>query len=136
MQRQLRTYIVPFVIILTVLLLTRFPLADCIDCEGPHPWGRNDASYLLRSNIFLAWLFGTSFLFGLFRVRGGWVAPPLIALGDCLTQHIGGVPWWSLLGNEGPFILAIDSFVGLTGLALGGCASFLVKKAQARHRIV
>ncbi len=74
MSSRLRPYIVPTIVLLTVLVLILFPRADCFDCDFPHPWGRDDAAYALRSEIFLAWLAGTSFFFGLYRVRGGWIA--------------------------------------------------------------
>jgi hypothetical protein len=135
MRSRLRAFIVPSIVLLTVLVLVRYPLADCFDCEGPHPWGRDDAAYLFRSHFFIAWLFGTSFLLGLYRVRGGWVAPLLIALGDCLTQHLGGVAWWSLLNNEGPLILLSDSFFGLIGLALGAFVNLLASKARKYRRV-
>ncbi len=131
MRSRLRTWIMPVIVVLTIVVLVRFPLADCFDCEGPHPWGRDDVAYLSRSHLFTAWLFGISFLLGICRARFGWVAPLLIAVGDCLTQHIGGVSWWSLLNNEGPFILLGDSFIGLVGLALGGFTQFLILKTRA-----
>ena len=124
------TWIVPLVVVLTILALVRFPLADCFDCEGPNPWGRNDVAYLLRSRLFMAWLAGSSILLGVYRVPFGWSAPLLIAMGDLLTEHIGGVAWWSLLNNEGPFILLFDIGFGMAGLGLGALIQVILRKTK------
>jgi hypothetical protein len=117
-------------VVLTILVLVRFPLADCFDCEGPNPWGRDDVAYLLRLRLFMAWLTGSSILLGLYRVPFGWLAPLLIAMGDLLTEHIGGVAWWSLLNNEGPSILLFDIGFGMAGLALGTLIQVILRKIK------
>jgi hypothetical protein len=39
-------------------------------------------------------------------------------LADLMTQHLGGVPWWSLRENEGPIIILVDLFAGFALLSL------------------
>jgi hypothetical protein len=78
----------------------------------------------------MAWLFGSSFVLGVYRVQFGWLAPLLIAVGDLLTEHIGGVAWWSLLNNEGPFILLFDIVCGMAGIALGVLIQFVLRRIR------
>ena len=116
---RLRPYIVPALIGLTAIALVLFPIADCIDCDVLRPWGRNDAAFAIRSEIFDIWLLGASFLVGLFRLRHGWVLPLAFVAINCLTEPLGGVAWWSLIQNEGPLILLIGGLAGLLSFAIG-----------------
>jgi hypothetical protein len=49
-----------------------------------------------------------------------WLIPPGIMLANLMTQHLGGVPWWSLRENEGPIIILVDLISGfiLLGIAV------------------
>jgi hypothetical protein len=54
-----------------------------------------------------AWVLIAPFLAGAFPMKRGWLVP-IIVLGTLLaTQPLGGVAWWSLKDNEGPFILML-----------------------------
>jgi hypothetical protein len=39
-------------------------------------------------------------------------------IADLMTQHLGGVPLWSLKANEGPIIIAFDLGAGFMLLSL------------------
>ena len=88
--------------LLTVLALCIHPLPFCIDCEFPDPWGHQSSAVDVP---LLIWLLVAPFLAGLFAVRKGWLVPICVVLALLATQSIGGVAWWSLRENEGPFIL-------------------------------
>ena len=51
------------------------------------------------------WLLIAPFLAGVFPVKRGWLVPVVTVLALLATQPLGGVAWWSLRENEGPFIL-------------------------------
>ena len=113
-------WIVPIITVLTVVALARFPLADCFDCEGPGAWGRNEAAYKLRSEVFLGWLIVAPFILGFARIPFGWTVLISMSVIDFLTQHyFGGVPWWSLKNNEAPFILLFDTCLSFAALSIG-----------------
>jgi hypothetical protein len=97
----LRRHLDLVLIAISFCALILFPLADCFDCDYPHPWGRNDAAYATRSMEFVCWLAGASLLAGFSRRRFGWMVPVAITLIACATEPLGGVAFWSLLNNEG-----------------------------------
>jgi hypothetical protein len=74
----------------------------CIDCEFPNPWGRVGSAV---DTPLLVWLAVAPFLAGLFALKKGWLVPVSMVLALLVTQPLGGVLWWSLRDNEGPFIL-------------------------------
>lgn len=107
---------------LTLIALCIHPLPFCIACEFPDPWGH-------KSNAFdvplLIWLLIAPFLAGVFALRKGWLVPICVVVALVATQPIGGVDWWSLRENEGPFILNF----GLPTTALCFVVGYLVHKA-------
>jgi hypothetical protein len=119
LRQWLGSHLVLVLILVTLCALVLFPIADCFDCQFPSPWGRNDAIYEIRSIVFDCWLFGASFLLGVLKKRWGWLVPIAIALIACATEPLGGVPLWSLLGNEWPEMLIFGGFVGLTSFVIG-----------------
>jgi hypothetical protein len=96
-----------------IVLLIR-PIPECIDCEGPNPWGRNDAFYYRASAILSVWFVIASITAGFYSARKYWMVPLLIIIAHLVTQPLGGVPMWSLLNNEGPAI-------AIMGIMAGGC---------------
>ena len=136
-KRRLKLFLVPMIILVTVVALSLFPIADCFDCEGPHPWGRDDVAYQVRSEIFDIWLLGVSFLVGVFRLRFGWIVPLAIVVANCITEPLGGVGLWSLIKNEGPVILIMGGLFGLIAFGAGRLVSeFVVRKNQSAARIL
>jgi hypothetical protein len=115
----LKSHLVLILILVTLCGLALFPIADCFDCEGPNAWGRNDAAYEIRANVFDVWLVGTSLLVGFLRQRRGYFVPIAAMLIYCATMPLGGVKLWSLFGNEGPTALIIGLPVGLCSFAVG-----------------
>jgi len=115
----LRRHLALVLIAVSFCALILFPLADCFDCEGPQPWGRNDGSYATRSMVFDYWLVGASLLAGLSRHRFGWTVPVAITLIARATEPLGGVAMWSLLHNEGPIILIFGGALGLASFFAG-----------------
>ena len=107
---------------LTLIALCIHPLPFCIDCEFADPWGH-------KANAFdvplLIWLLVAPFLAGLLALRRGWLVPICVVLALLVTQSIGGVAWWSLRENEGPFILIF----GLPTTAVGFGIGYLIHKA-------
>jgi hypothetical protein len=137
MRMRVRPFLVPMIILVTVIALSLFPIADCFDCEGPNPWGRDDVAYQLRSEVFEAWLILASFLVGIFRIRFGWTVPLAIAIADCLTQPLGGVELRSLINNEGPVALIMDTLIGLVSFGVGRLLSeFVIRRNQSTARIL
>jgi hypothetical protein len=103
----------------TFIALALHPIPECVACEYPNPWGRNDAAYARDSAIFVVWLLSTSFVAGAFRIKRSWLVPVSIVVADLGTQPIGGVAVSSLLRNEGPMILLFGLVAGGTSLGLG-----------------
>ena len=129
-----RLWILPLTIIVTGVALARFPLADCFDCEGTGAWGRNEAAYQLRSEVYLGWLLVAPFILGFARIPFGWTVPFVMSVIDCLTQHyFGGVPWWSLENNEGPFILLFDTCVSFVAMSVGAGARLALTQLNKRN---
>jgi hypothetical protein len=86
----------------TIVALSVCPIPLCFDCEFPNPWGHVQA----RCEAPLAvWLLFAPFAAGILGLRRSWLVPVCVVLGFLATQPLGGVEWWSLRDNEGPFIL-------------------------------
>ena len=123
-----------FVLIgISLLALILFPLADCFDCEGLGPWGRNDAAYATRSMVFDYWLVGASLLAGASRHRFSWTVPVAITLIACATEPLGGVAIWSLFSNEGPVMLIFGGSLGMASFVAGLSASVTVDRLRKHH---
>jgi O-antigen/teichoic acid export membrane protein len=129
----LRRHLVLILIAVSLCALILFPLADCFDCEGPRPWGRDDAAYAIRTAVFSHWLIGASFLAGFSRRRFGWTVPVAITLISCATEPLGGVALWSLLNNEGPVIAIFDGAIGLGAFFAGRVTRVLFNRLRS-HR--
>jgi hypothetical protein len=84
----IRHHLVLVLIAISIGVLIVFPLADCFDCEGPQPWGRNDAAYATRSMLFDYSLVGASLLAGVSRRRFGWTVPVAITLIACVQLSL------------------------------------------------
>lgn len=88
----------------TLIALSIHPTPWCIDCEFPNPWSHiSDGGDV----VLTVWLLIAPFLAGLFALRRGWLVPVGMVLALLITQPLGGVAWWSLRENEGPFILIL-----------------------------
>ena len=108
-----------WVFVATFAVLVIHPVPECFNCEFPNPWGRDDAAYRVAVNILDAWLVGASAVAGFVSIRRNWLVPVAIMLADLLTQHVGGVPLWSLTQNEGPIIVIAFVVLGTGSLAAG-----------------
>ena len=86
----------------TLIALVLFPLPFCIDCEMPNPWGH---VAVWEEGPVTVWFFIAPLLAGLLALRGGWLVPVWVVFTLLATQRLGGVVWWSLRDDEGPFIL-------------------------------
>jgi hypothetical protein len=108
---------------LTVVLIL-FPAPSCFNCESPSPYGI-DASIVAHRADNIAVLFCSIVLLaGVLKLKYAWAIPPGFFVADGLTQHLAGVPWWSLRENEGPFIVFGDLIIGFLLLGFG----FLCRK--------
>jgi len=122
MSDSIKRYASIVIVIATFIALAFFPIPSCFDCEGPNPYG--DAAVLAhRQFIFEIWSVSTIFFSVFLRVKRTWLIPPGIMLADLMTQHLGGVPWWSLRENEGPIIILVELIAGFTLL----CLAFLCR---------
>jgi len=90
--------------VVTACALIICPLPFCIDCEYPNPWGHVSVNAEVPVSF---WLLVAPFLAGAFPVKKGWLVPLIVVLSLIATQPLGGVAWWSLRENEGPFILLL-----------------------------
>lgn len=88
----------------TVAALIAYPLPFCIDCEYPNPWGHVSVKWEIPVSF---WLLVAPFLAGAFPIKKGWLVPIVVLCSLLATQPLGGVAWWSLPENEGPFILLL-----------------------------
>jgi hypothetical protein len=122
MGRLLRQSAAILIGVLTLIVLTIHPIPECVDCEYPNPWGRNDAVYLRDSNLLDLWLILASFYAGLSSLKRSWLVPLGIVFAHAATQFRGGVTWASFSGNEGPVILIMGLFVGGFSLMAGHLA--------------
>jgi len=80
----------------TFIALAFFPIPSCFDCEFPNPYGVNDAILAHRVLLFEIWSISAIAFSVFLRIKRPWLIPPGIMLADLMTQHLGGVPWWSL----------------------------------------
>jgi hypothetical protein len=108
--------------LLTFIVLAIHPIPECVACEYPHPWGRNEAAYSRDSVLIAAWLIVASLLAGFWGIKKNWLVPISIIVAHLITQPIGGVPLWSLWSNEGPMILLLGVPTGVASLLLGHLA--------------
>ena len=106
------------IVIATFIALAFFPIPSCFDCEGPNPYGLSDAVLARRELLFEIWSISAIFLSVFLRIKTPELIPLGIMLADLMTQHLGGVPWWSLKVNEGPIIIAFDLGAGFMLLSL------------------
>jgi hypothetical protein len=130
LSRLLRQNAAILIAVLTLIVLTIHPIPECVDCEFPTPWGRNDVVYDRDSNLLALWLILASFLASLCTFKWSWFVPLGIVLAHAVTQLRGGVPWWSLSGNEGPIILIVGLVVGSSSFMLGHLAQRLYRSVR------
>jgi hypothetical protein len=100
----------------TLIALSIYPIPFCIDCEFPNPWGHAAVWAEVPVSV---WLLIAPFMAGLFALRRGWLVPISVVFALLVTQPVGGVAWWSLTDNEGPFILILGLPVTLTCFGIG-----------------
>jgi len=105
------------IVIATFIALAFFPIPSCFDCEGPS-YRLNDATLAHRILFFRIWSISTIFFSVFLRIKRPWLIPLGIMLADLMTQHLGGVPWWSLRENEGPIIILVELIAGFALLSL------------------
>ena len=135
----LHHHLVLVLISISLCALILFPIADCFDCDGANPWGRNDVAYSVRSAIYSYWLVGSSLLVGFSRRRFGWTVPIAITVIACVTEPLGGVKLWSLVNNEGPVMLIFGGSIGLASFFAGVVARLMVdsrRKSRPGDRVV
>jgi hypothetical protein len=123
-----------WVFLVTFIVLAIHPIPECVACEYPRPWGRDDAIYAQASTLLAAWLVVASLAAGAGSVRRNWLVPVSIVIAHLATQPIGGVPLWSLWSNEGPMILLLGSLTGAVGLLVGYLARLGVGQLRTRFR--
>jgi hypothetical protein len=121
------------VVVATLLVLAIHPIAECVKCEFPNPWGRDDAAYLRDVRVFDAWLVVASFLAGLLGLRRSWLVPIGITMADIATQPIGGVSFFSLVNNEGPMMLLVGLTFGIPALSAGLLFRMISRWLQGRR---
>jgi hypothetical protein len=117
-----------WVFLVTLVILAIHPIPECIDCEFPRPWGRDDVAYHHAADILSVWFVVTTITAGACSIRKYWLVPILIAVADVVTQPIGGVALWSLWSNEGPVILLLGCMWGAVGLSMGATIRFLIDR--------
>jgi hypothetical protein len=117
-----------WVFLVTLIVLAVHPIPECIDCEFPRPWGRDDVAYHHAANILSVWFVVATITAGAFSIRKYWLVPISIAVADVITQPIGGVALWSLWNNEGPAILLLGCAWGAVGLSAGAVVRFLIDR--------
>lgn len=108
-----------WVFVATLAVLAIHPIPECIACEHPHPWGRNDVAYHHAAAVLDIWFVVASIAAGFGSARKYWLVPVSIVLAHLMTQPLGGVPLWSLWSNEGPMIVIIGCVAGVGGLLMG-----------------
>jgi|CZKD01.1.fsa_nt_gi hypothetical protein len=117
-----------WVFLVTFTVLAIHPIPECIDCEFPRPWGRDDLAYLHVSGILDVWFVVASITAGFCSIRKYWLVPVSIVLAHLMTQPLGGVALWSLWSNEAPVIVLLGCVAGAAGLLVGASIRFLVKR--------
>jgi hypothetical protein len=121
------------IVLVTAVALIYFPVPWCFDCEG-FGWGIvSDAVVDQRQTVLTCWLVSMSFLAGLFTIKRPWLVPFGVVVAHILTQHLGGVAWWSVRGNEGPVIFFIGMPVSFFALVMGCSCRFAFD--WLRHRL-
>ena len=100
--------------VVTVAALVAYPLPFCIDCEYPNPWGHQ--SVKAEGPVYF-WLLIAPFVAGALPIKNGWLVPIVVVVALLATQPLGGVAWWSLRANEGPFIIILG--LPVTALCFG-----------------
>jgi len=108
-----------WVFVVTLVVLAIHPIPECVACESPGAWGRNEAAYTRASGVFDAWFILASVTAGFCSVRKYWSVPAAIVVADLITQPLGGVPLWSLWSNEGPVLVLVGAIAGATFLMVG-----------------
>lgn len=88
-----------------IAALTLVPQPWCFACEPLplEPWGHTPSA--ADPYILLLTLVAAPSVAGFLRFPKSWLVPVSSILGLLLSQIAGGVPKWSLINNEGPFIL-------------------------------
>jgi len=114
-----------WVFLVTLVVLATHPIPECIDCEFPRPWGRDDVAYYYASDILSVWFVVATITAGFLSVRKYWLVPVLITLAHVITQPLGGVALWSLRSNEGPTIVLLGFVAGALGLLVGAIMRLL-----------
>jgi hypothetical protein len=114
-----------WVFLVTLVALALHPIPECVDCEFPRPWGRNDIAYQHASEILTIWFVVATTIAGFFSIRKYWLVPVVITLAHASTQPLGGVPFWSLKPNEGPMIVLLGLGAGVLALAVGAIVRIL-----------
>jgi hypothetical protein len=117
-----------WVFLVTFTVLAMHPIPECIDCEFPRPWGRDDLAYLHASAILDVWFVLASITAGFCSVRKHWLVPVSVILAHLITQPLGGVALWSLRSNEATVIVFLGCVVGAVGLLMGASIRFLVNR--------
>ena len=107
----------------TVIALCIYPIPFCIDCEFPKPWGHVSVQ---GEGLVFAWLLIAPVLAGLLALRNGWLVPICAVLALPITQPLGGVAWWSLRDNEGPFILYVGLLAAMACFGIGHLIRIIV----------
>ncbi len=100
-------------------MLAIHPVPECVACEYPNPWGRNEAAFARDSVLIAGWLIIASLAAGFWGPKGKWLVPASILVAHLATQPIGGVALWSLASNEGPMILLLGIPIGAVSLLVG-----------------
>jgi hypothetical protein len=119
---------VPWVFLVTLTVLAIHPIPECIDCESPRPWGRDDLAYLHASALLDVWFVVATITAGFCSIRKYWFVPVSIVLAHLITQPLGGVALWSLWSNEGPVIVLLGCAAGAVGLLIGAFIRLLVDR--------
>jgi hypothetical protein len=99
--------------------LAVLPAPWCFDCEGPNPFGVDVSVIAHREHLTGAICASVVLLAGLLEFRWSWIIPPGFVIADIITQHLAGVPWWSLRYNEGPILIFFDLIEGFILLTFG-----------------
>jgi hypothetical protein len=110
--------------VITLIALVVYPIPFCIDCESADPWGHGSTKGELPVAL---WLLAAPFLAGVAAIKRGWIVPLCVVFALLVTQPLGGVAWWSLRLNEGPFILAFGLPLTFACFGIGCIVRVLVR---------
>lgn len=80
-----------WVFVVTLAILAIHPIPECVDCEFPHPWGRDDLAYHHASAILDVWFVVASITAGFYSVRRYWLVPVSIALAHSTVERCRAV---------------------------------------------